>query len=67
MNIEFLLDRLTDEPSCLDALTGAELFALAQLWRRMSYLGGHAIDQAVARAHAPVTHKGIPVDRCRHG
>ena len=67
MDIGSLLDRLTDEPSCLDALTGDELFTLARLWRRLSYIGGAAIDQAVARSHAPIMSRGIPVDRCRHG
>ena len=67
MDVDRILSRLTDDPSCLDALTGDELFTLAQLWRRLSYIGGSAIDQAAARAHAPVMDHGIPVDRCRHG
>ena len=67
MDVDCLLSQLTEEPSCLDTLTHAELFAVAKLWRRLSYIGGSAIDQAVARSHAPIMDHGIPVDRCRHG
>lgn len=67
MDIDHLLSRLTEKPSCLDAMTRDELLVLAKLWRRLSRIGGAAVDDAVARAHAPVMHRGIPVDRCRHG
>lgn len=67
MNLESIMDRLTDEPTCLVAMSPSELHTLAILWRRLSRIGGSAIDDAVARAHAPVMDHGIPVDRCRHG
>ena len=67
MDVDHMMSKLTEDPKCLESMTHAELFVLAKLWRRLSYIGGSAIDQAVARAHAPVMDHGIPVDRCRRG